>query len=134
VRPWGELPRRRGAWFYSSDSAYRFMALMSGHPPTYRAWKQVYTFTSGTVDSDRDSLPGTAAEWKLGEPHSYLIDVLDDRTRLPVFRVYFQDAPSEPPLGFRQPKYLLSVRSISRCCAPRLLPTFQIRPIACSSF
>jgi hypothetical protein len=93
-------PRRRGQWFYSSDSAYRFMALMAGHAPTYRAWKQVYTFTSGTVDSDLDSLPRTAAEWKLGEPYSYIIDVLDDRTREPVFRIYFQDAPSEPPLGF----------------------------------
>jgi hypothetical protein len=93
-------PQRRGAWFYSSDSAYRFMALISGHAPTYRAWKQVYTFTSGTVDSDLDSLPQTAAEWKLGEPYSYLIDVLDDRTRTPIFRIYFQDAPSEPPLGF----------------------------------
>jgi len=104
-------PRRRGAWFYSSDSAYRFMALISGHAPTYRAWKQVYTFTSGTVDSDLDSLPHTAAEWKLGEPYSYLIDVLDDRTRAPVFRIYFQDAPSEPPLGF-PPSEVLAERPI----------------------
>ncbi|MFL5481979.1 MAG: MBL fold metallo-hydrolase [Gemmatimonadaceae bacterium] len=104
-------PRRRGAWFYASDSAYRFMALISGHAPTYRAWKQVYTFTSGTVDSDRDSLPHTAAEWKLGEPYSYLIDVLDDQTRLPVFRIYFQDAPSEPPLGF-PPAEVLAERPI----------------------
>lgn len=93
-------PQRRGKWFYSSDSGYRFMALIAGHAPTYRAWKQVYTFTSGTVPADLDSLPHTAAEWKLGEPYSYLIDVLDDRTGAPVFRIFFQDAPSEPPLGF----------------------------------
>jgi hypothetical protein len=104
-------PRRRGAWFYSSDSAYRFMALIAGHAPTYRAWKQVYTFSSGTVDSDLDSLPGTAAEWKLGETYSYVIDVLDDRTRAPIFRIYFQDAPSEPPLGF-PPTEVLAERPI----------------------
>jgi hypothetical protein len=104
-------PERRGAWFYSSDSAYRFMALIAGHAPTYQAWKQAYTFSSGTVDSDLDSLPHTAAEWKLGEPYSYLIDVLDDRTRAPVFRVYFQDAPSEPPLGF-PPSEVLAERAI----------------------
>ena len=104
-------PRRRGAWFYSSDSAYRFMALISGHAPTLRAWKHVYTFTSGTVGSDLDSLPHTAAEWKLGEPYSYLIDVLDDRTKAPVFRIYFQDAPSEPPLGF-PPTEVLAERPI----------------------
>ena len=103
--------QRRGTWFYSSDSAYRFMALIAGHAPTFRAWKQVYTFTSGTVDTDLDSLPHTAAEWKLGEPYSYLIDVLGDRTRAPVFRIYFQDAPSEPPLGF-PPTEVLAERPI----------------------
>jgi len=104
-------PQRRGEWFYSSDSAYRFMALVAGHAPTYRAWKQVYTFSSGTVASDLDRLPSTAAEWKLGEAYSYLIDVLDDRTRAPVFRIYFQDAPSEPPLGF-PPTEVLAEREI----------------------
>ncbi|MFL5489232.1 MAG: MBL fold metallo-hydrolase, partial [Gemmatimonadaceae bacterium] len=69
-------PRRRGVWYYSADSAYRFMALLASHAPTYRAWRQSYTFTSGTIDADLDSLPHTAAEWKLGEPYSYLIDVL----------------------------------------------------------
>jgi hypothetical protein len=103
--------QRRGAWFYSSDGAYRFMALIAGHAPTYQAWKQAYTFSSGTVDSDLDSLPHTAAEWKLGETYSYLIDVLDDRTRAPVFRIYFQDAPSEPPLGF-PPSEVLAERAI----------------------
>ena len=104
-------PRRQGAWYYSADSAYRFMAIVAGHAPTYRAWKRVYTFTAGTVDSDLDSLPHSAAEWKLGEPYAYVIDVLDDRTRAPVFRIYFQDAPSEPPLGFL-PAAVLAERGI----------------------
>lgn len=93
-------PARRGAWYYSSDSGYRFMAIVAGHAPTYRAWKHSYTFTAGVVDNDLNSLPQTAAEWKLGEPYAFIIDVLDDRTRAPAFRIYFQDAPSEPPLGF----------------------------------
>ena len=96
---------REGSWYYSADSAYRFMALIADHAPTYRAWKRVYTFTRGTVESDLDSLPHTAAEWKLGEPYAYMIDVLSD-TRVPVFRIYFQDAPSEPPLGFPSPSLL----------------------------
>jgi hypothetical protein len=100
-------PQRRGEWFYSSDSSYRFMALSAGHAPTFRAWKQVYTFTRGTVGSDLDSLPHTAAEWKLGEPYAYIIDVLDDRMRATVFRIYFQDAPSEPPLGFPPTEVLM---------------------------
>jgi hypothetical protein len=91
---------RRGVWYYTSDSAYRFMALVAGHAPTYRALRHSYLYTLGTVNVDLDSLPHTAAEWKLGEPYAYLIDVLSDDRRATVFRVYFQDAPSEPPLGF----------------------------------
>ena len=87
------------------------MAVVAGHAPTYRAWKKSYTFTMGTVDADLDSLPHTAAEWKLGEPYAFIIDVLADRTRETVFRIYFQDAPSEPPLGF-PPDSLLAERRI----------------------
>jgi len=104
-------PRRQGVWYYSADSAYRFMAIVAGHAPNYRAFKQAYTFTIGTVDFDLDSLPHTAAEWKLGEPYSYMIDVLGDDRKHTVFRIYFQDAPSEPPLGF-PPDALLAERPI----------------------
>jgi hypothetical protein len=102
---------RRGVWYYTSDSAYRFMALVAGHAPTYRALRHSYLYTLGTVDVDLDSLPHTAAEWKLGEPYAYLIDVLSDDRRTTVFRVYFQDAPSEPPLGF-PPTEVLAERGV----------------------
>jgi len=98
---------RRGVWYYTSDSAYRFMAVVAGHAPNYRAWTRSYIFTPGSLDADLDSLPRTAAEWKLGEPYAFLIDVLSESTRAPVFRIYFQDAPSEPPLGF-PPKDILA--------------------------
>ena len=102
---------RRGVWYYTDDSAYRFMALIAGHASTFRQWKRSYTFTAGSVGVDLDSLPHTAAEWKLGEPYAYLIDVLAAGTREPVFRIYFQDAPSEPPLGF-PPSELLAERAV----------------------
>jgi hypothetical protein len=90
----------RGLWYYSDDSAFRFMALASGHAPTFRAWKAKYLFSGGSLDADLDSLPHSASDWKLGEPYAYIIDVLSMTTRVPVFRLYFQDAPAEPPLGF----------------------------------
>jgi hypothetical protein len=102
---------RRGVWYYTSDSAYRFMALVAGHAPTYRALKNSYVFTPGSVDVDLDSLPHTAAEWKLGEPYAYMIDVLSDDRKVAVFRIYFQDAPSEPPLGF-PPTEVLAERGV----------------------
>jgi len=102
---------RRGVWYYTTDSAYRFMALVAGHAPTYRALKNSYLFTAGSVDADLDSLPRSAAEWKLGEPYAFLIDVLSGDRRATVFRIYFQDAPSEPPLGF-PPMEVLAARPV----------------------
>jgi hypothetical protein len=102
---------RRGVWYYTADSAYRFMALVAGHAPTYRALKNSYLFTPGSIDADLDSLPHTAAEWKLGEPYAYLIDVLSAGRNAIVFRIYFEDAPSEPPLGF-PPTEVLAERAV----------------------
>lgn len=91
---------RDGDWHYSADSAFRFIALVAGHAPILTIGNWGYTFAAGAVSTDLDSLPQTAAEWKLGEPYAFLIDVLSDSTRTTVFRIYFEDAPSEPPLGF----------------------------------
>jgi len=91
---------RDGEWLYSADSAFRFMALIAGHAPTFMIGQWGYTFAEGRVSSDMDSLPRFAAEWKLGEPYAYLIDVLSDSSHTTLFRIYFEDAPSEPPLGF----------------------------------
>jgi hypothetical protein len=87
-------------WLYSSDSAFRFVAFVAGHAPTYRIGPWSFTFAASKVLTDRDSLPHTAAQWKMGEPYAFLIDVLSEPPRRTVFRIYFQDAPSEPPLGF----------------------------------
>ncbi len=91
---------RAGVWIYTTDSAFRFMALRAGHAPTLRMLGGTYTFGRGALSADRDSLPHTAADWKLGESYSYLIDVLEPEHREPVFRIFFEDAPSTPPKGF----------------------------------
>ena len=99
---------RDGAWFYSPDSAFRFMALIAGHAATVKIENWRYLFADGTVPADMDTLPKMAADWKLGEPYAYLIDVLSDSPRRTVFRIYFEDAPSEPPLGFPSTRLLAS--------------------------
>jgi hypothetical protein len=95
-----------GRWFYSSDRGFRFMAIRAGHAPTFNLWKRGYTFASGTVAADMDRLPRTADGWKLGEPYAFMIDVMDADGRTAVFRIYFEDAPSAPPLGFPPPELL----------------------------
>lgn len=91
---------RVGVWIYAVDSTFRFMALVAGHAPQFHLLGGSYNFASGTVTVDLDSLPHTAPDWKLGEPYAFLIDVLEPGTSNTVFRIFFQDAPSPPPLGF----------------------------------
>ena len=91
---------RPGEWIYSSDRRFRFMPLVATHAPTLKRLGISYRFAPGRVSRDLRSLPATAAEWKLGEPYAFLIDVLAPRDTTPRFRIYYQDAPSEPPHGF----------------------------------
>ena len=100
-----------GDWIYSRDSAFRFMALRSDHAPILKFGSWRHSFAAGRVSADMDSLPDTAAQWKLGEPYAFLIDVLSDSTRTTLFRIYFQDAPNEPPLGF-PPAAILAERKV----------------------
>jgi hypothetical protein len=97
---------RDGKWLYSPDSAFRFMALIASHAPIVMIGHWGYKFAAGRVMADMDSLPNYAADWKLGEPYAFLIDVLSDSRHTTLFRIYFQDAPSEPPLGFPSPALL----------------------------
>jgi hypothetical protein len=99
---------RDGKWIYPPDSAFRFLALVATHAPAFALGSIKYRFASGTVVTDLDSLPRTAAEWQLGEPYAFIIDVLS--AKVPVLRIYFQDAPSDPPLGFPSPNVLAQRR------------------------
>lgn len=91
---------RPGRWYYAADSSVRVMALVADHAPTLRLFRGGPVFAEGVVREDMAALPMRAGDWKLGEPYSYLIDFLAPGGRAPVFRVYFQDAPNTPPLGF----------------------------------
>ena len=99
---------RYGDWFYSPDSAFRFMALVADHAPNLKIGDWPFLFARGTLAADLDTLPRMAAAWKLGEPYAYLIDVLSNSPRRTIFRIYFEDAPSEPPLGFPPARLLAS--------------------------
>jgi L-ascorbate metabolism protein UlaG (beta-lactamase superfamily) len=95
--------RRAGRWAYSPDSAFRVMALAADHAPTLGLFGRGPLFAAGTVDRDLDALPRFADGWKAGEPLAFLIDVLrrgDPTGARPRLRIYYQDAPSTPPLGF----------------------------------
>jgi len=80
-----------GRWIYSPSRRMRFMAVRSSHAPNW--W--FITMARCHAKRDRTSLPRTAWGWCLGEPVSYVIDLLDARGR-PVFRIFYQDAATQP--------------------------------------
>jgi hypothetical protein len=98
---------RPGRWVYGADSAFRVMALAADHAPTLALFGRGPLFAGGVVDRPLAALPTRADGWKAGEPLAFLVDVLEPgpapppaagpRVRL---RLYYQDAPSTPPLGF----------------------------------
>jgi hypothetical protein len=93
--------RERAAdWIYTDDKSFRFMPLVATHAPMIRRLGVSYHFASGRLSKDLESLPVDASGWKLGEPYAYLIDVLVPGETAPRFRIYYQDAPSNPPHGF----------------------------------
>lgn len=80
-----------GRWNYTSHRRMRFMAMRSSHA---RNWWFI-TLAPCHEAHDRRSLPRTAWGWCLGEPVSYIIDLLDGNGH-PVFRIFYQDAASRP--------------------------------------
>ncbi|HEX2188669.1 MAG TPA: MBL fold metallo-hydrolase, partial [Longimicrobiaceae bacterium] len=89
-----------GRWTYPHpDSTVRFMAIRSGHAPHALGVK---VFRRGQRE-ERGELPSNAWEWSEGEVLAYVVDFLEPGTGRVRFRVHFQDAASDAPLGFPPP-------------------------------
>jgi L-ascorbate metabolism protein UlaG (beta-lactamase superfamily) len=83
-----------GAWTRVPGSRVRLYAICSAHPDQLGP----YHFGLGTVDADQCALPTVADNWREGRTLALLIDFLDACDR-PVYRIYYQDAPTTLPVG-----------------------------------
>jgi hypothetical protein len=72
----------------------RLKAFCSMHP----AQVGPYHFGAGAIDTDQCALPEAASGWLEGQTLAFLIDFLDD-SGTPAYRVYYQDAPTDAPIG-----------------------------------
>jgi len=84
-----------GTWLALPGGRARALAFCSMHPAQIGG---IYHFAEGSIDSDLCDVPKPASGWLEGQTLAYLIDFLDDHGS-PVFRVYYQDAPTNAPLG-----------------------------------
>jgi L-ascorbate metabolism protein UlaG (beta-lactamase superfamily) len=90
-----------GTWLYVPGSHVRLKAFCSSHP----AQVGPYHFGEGAIDSEQCQLPSAAAGWLEGQTLAFVIDFLDD-TGTPLYRVFYQDAPTNAPIGHVPPSYI----------------------------
>lgn len=83
-----------GRWMQVAGANVRLMPICSMHP----AQVGPYHFGEGSVDEDQCELPSAASGWKEGLTISFVIDFLDDAGE-PAFRVFYQDSPTDAPIG-----------------------------------
>ncbi len=83
-----------GTWVQVPGSKVRVMAFCSQHPDQVGP----FHFGEGSIDSEQCELPRAASGWLEGQTLAFLIDFLDDHGE-PVFRVFYQDAPTNAPVG-----------------------------------
>jgi len=83
-----------GSWITVPGTRIRMMAFCSMHPDQIGP----IHFGEGSVDTDQCELPEAASGWLEGKTLAFLVDFLDAAGE-PAFRVFYQDAPTDAPLG-----------------------------------
>jgi hypothetical protein len=83
-----------GTWLYAPGGRVRLMPVCSVHPPQIGP----IHFAEGSVDQDLCELPPAASDWLEGQTLAFVIDFLDT-AGAPAFRVFYQDAPTDQPIG-----------------------------------
>jgi hypothetical protein len=102
--PW---PMQAGEWEQVTPTL-RIRALCARHPPQVPGGIHQ---GPGCVNAARATLPERAGDYLEGPPLTYLIDFLDGPQGRPVFRVYFQDVPTDGRLG-QVPDDLIAERAV----------------------
>jgi hypothetical protein len=83
-----------GSWVNVPNSHVRILPVCSMHP----AQVGPYHFGEGSIAQDQCVLPGPASGWLEGQTLALVIDFLDDNGK-PAYRVFYQDAPTDAPIG-----------------------------------
>ncbi len=83
-----------GTWITAPGGHVRMKAFCSMHPDQLGP----FHFGPGSIDTDQCELPNAASEWLEGATLAFVIDFLDDAGK-PTFRVFYQDAPTDAPIG-----------------------------------
>ncbi|MGH9462368.1 MAG: hypothetical protein ACRD1X_14195 [Vicinamibacteria bacterium] len=93
----------QGRWVDVPGARVRFRALCSEHPPQIAGMIHLWP---GAVLRPRFRPPDNAMNYLQGETHAFLIDFMNEEGTVPEFRIYYQDAPTNVPIGEVHPSLL----------------------------
>jgi len=85
-----------GSWVKVPGAHVRIFAVCSEHPDQIAPGVH---FAPGQVDSEQCTPPTRVDAWKEGPTLAYLVDFLDPVTDAPIYRFYYEDAPTNAPIG-----------------------------------
>jgi hypothetical protein len=89
-------PEQPPDW-WKAGPRLRVLALKSEHAPIFFSW---WKFSPEAYHEPLKELPTRPWGWREGQTLAYLIDFLGEDQRTVDFRIYYQDAASNPPFGF----------------------------------
>jgi len=95
-----------GKWVSVPNSNVRVLAVCSEHP----AQIGPYHYGEGDVTEEKCTAPDRMDDWKEGLTLAFLVDFLDPTTKQPVFRFFYQDAPSNGAIGHVPASFLAAKR------------------------
>lgn len=99
---WNGEGAESGGWVHVEGTNVRFRPLCSHHPDQFGS----VHFGEGSIGADLCAPPKQAETWREGATLAYLIDFLEPATGEPLYRLYYQDAPTEAPIGHASPDLL----------------------------
>lgn len=95
-----------GKWMKVPGAHVRVLAVCSEHPSQIGP----VHYGAGDVDEEACTPPTNMNEWKEGKTVAFLFDFLDPKTDKPIYRIFYEDAPTETPIGHVPAKFLADKR------------------------
>lgn len=95
-----------GTWRDVPGANMRVLAVCSEHPDQLGP----IHYGEGDVTEEQCTPPSNMNEWKEGLTLGFLVDFLDPKTKKPIYRVYYEDAPAGAAKGQVPPSFLAEKR------------------------
>jgi L-ascorbate metabolism protein UlaG (beta-lactamase superfamily) len=95
-----------GKWMKVPGAHVRVLAICSEHP----AQIGPIHYGEGDVETEQCTPPTKMNEWREGTTVAFLIDFLDPKTEKPLYRVFYEDAPTDTPIGHVPSAFLAEKR------------------------